>query len=288
MRFGPRIPGTPGHEQTGDWILAQLQARADTVIVQEISHRTARGQTLRLRNFFARFRPDAAERVLLLAHWDTRPFADQVPIRKRSRAWPSGTLTWAFTPPRNALLSGLTAQLALLVRQSASEQPALGGDASAGRTISQTSDRTVAPGITASWARGVLTSFDASRLQSEQINAGNLFRTVRSQRGGSVSFSWRPPASLVRLKTDIRTTARYSYALNTTCLRAAGQETCASYVDSRRTEGNLTMDTSFPPSLSAGLQMAYVLNDERQINRKVSQLVLTAFVQLNTSVGQVR
>ncbi len=77
MRFGPRIPGTPGHEQTGDWILAQLQARADTVIVQEIAHRTARGQTLRLRNFFARFRPDAAERVLLLAHWDTRPLADQ-------------------------------------------------------------------------------------------------------------------------------------------------------------------------------------------------------------------
>lgn len=77
MRFGPRIPGTPGHEQTGDWILAQLRERADTVIVQEISHRTARGQTLRLRNFFARFRPDVAERVLLLAHWDTRPLADQ-------------------------------------------------------------------------------------------------------------------------------------------------------------------------------------------------------------------
>jgi Zn-dependent M28 family amino/carboxypeptidase len=52
-------------------------ARADTVIVQEITHRTARGQTLRLRNFFARFRPDAAERVLFLAHWDTRPHADQ-------------------------------------------------------------------------------------------------------------------------------------------------------------------------------------------------------------------
>ena len=34
--------------------------------------------------------------------------------------------------------------------------------------------------------------------------------------------------------------------------------------------------------------MAYVLNDERQINRKVSQVVLTAFVQFNTSVGQLR
>jgi hypothetical protein len=34
--------------------------------------------------------------------------------------------------------------------------------------------------------------------------------------------------------------------------------------------------------------MAYVLDDERQINRRIAQLVLTAFLQLNTSVGQVR
>jgi hypothetical protein len=77
VRFGPRIPGTPGHTQTGDWIEAQLRARADTVIVQAIAHRTTSGKTLPLRNFLARFRPDAAERVLFLAHWDTRPRADQ-------------------------------------------------------------------------------------------------------------------------------------------------------------------------------------------------------------------
>ncbi len=77
MQFGPRIPNTPAHERTGDWILAQLRARADTVGVQAITHVTRRGDTLHLRNFFARFRPAAAERVLFLAHWDTRPRADQ-------------------------------------------------------------------------------------------------------------------------------------------------------------------------------------------------------------------
>ena len=77
VRFGPRIPGTAAHDSTGAWILAQLRVRADSVAVQEIVHRTARGGTLQLRNFFARFRPDAAERVLFLAHWDTRPRADQ-------------------------------------------------------------------------------------------------------------------------------------------------------------------------------------------------------------------
>jgi acetolactate synthase regulatory subunit len=77
MAFGPRIPNKPGHKQTGDWLLAELRARADTVIVQEIRHVTLRGDTLHLRNFFARFRPQATERVLFMAHWDTRPMADR-------------------------------------------------------------------------------------------------------------------------------------------------------------------------------------------------------------------
>jgi peptidase M28-like protein len=77
MRFGPRVPNTPAHDSTGDWILAHLRARADSVIVQQIAHRTTEGVVLHLRNFLARFRPEAAERVLFLAHWDTRPRADQ-------------------------------------------------------------------------------------------------------------------------------------------------------------------------------------------------------------------
>jgi len=77
MQFGPRIPGTPAHERTGDWLLQRLRAVADTVTVQTITHVTRHRDTLRLRNFFARFRPAATERVLLLAHWDTRPHADQ-------------------------------------------------------------------------------------------------------------------------------------------------------------------------------------------------------------------
>ena len=77
MQFGPRIPGTVGHERAGDWILQRLRATADTVVVQEIAFKTRTHQILRLRNFFARFRPAATERVLFLAHWDTRPHADQ-------------------------------------------------------------------------------------------------------------------------------------------------------------------------------------------------------------------
>lgn len=77
MDFGERIPNTEGHRLTGDWILEQLESRADSVEVQSFTHVTADGDTLRLRNFIGRFRPDATERILFLAHWDTRPEAEK-------------------------------------------------------------------------------------------------------------------------------------------------------------------------------------------------------------------
>lgn len=77
MAFGPRVPNTPAHEKMGDWLLTTLRARADTVVVQDFRWATHKGANLHMRNFFARFRPQATDRILFLAHWDTRPFADK-------------------------------------------------------------------------------------------------------------------------------------------------------------------------------------------------------------------
>jgi hypothetical protein len=77
LAFGPRIPNTEGHRATGDWILAHLRAQADSVEVQAFDHVTASGDTLALRNFIGKFRPTVTDRVLYVAHWDTRPRADR-------------------------------------------------------------------------------------------------------------------------------------------------------------------------------------------------------------------
>lgn len=76
MKFGPRIPGTAGHEAEAKWLDSLLRARADTLIVQRWTHVTAKGDSLVLTNFIARFNPQATERLLYFAHWDTRPHAD--------------------------------------------------------------------------------------------------------------------------------------------------------------------------------------------------------------------
>lgn len=77
MAFGPRVPGTDAHRLAGDWIAAQMRERADTVIVQRWTHTTADGKRLPMRNVLARFNPQAARRVLYMAHWDSRPTAEK-------------------------------------------------------------------------------------------------------------------------------------------------------------------------------------------------------------------
>jgi len=74
--FGPRVPGSPAAKQAGDWIIRQMRARADTVIVQAFNYTTADGKKLPLRNILARFRPELPERVLYITHWDSRPISE--------------------------------------------------------------------------------------------------------------------------------------------------------------------------------------------------------------------
>ena len=83
--IGPRIPNTPAHRAVGDWLVRELQARADTVWVQEWVHVTQAGDSLHLRNIMARFRPAESSRVLFVSHWDSKPQASSDPDPAKRR-----------------------------------------------------------------------------------------------------------------------------------------------------------------------------------------------------------
>lgn len=76
VAFGPRIPNTEAHAKMAAWLDSMLRTRSDTLVVQKWDHVTAKGDTLHLTNFIARFNPQATKRLLFLAHWDSRPTAD--------------------------------------------------------------------------------------------------------------------------------------------------------------------------------------------------------------------
>ncbi|MEX2466879.1 MAG: M28 family peptidase [Gemmatimonadota bacterium] len=77
VSFGPRVPGTEGHARQLAWMIARLDSLAPDVVADTFTHVTAAGETLTLTNVLARFSPEQTRRILLLAHWDTRPRSDQ-------------------------------------------------------------------------------------------------------------------------------------------------------------------------------------------------------------------
>lgn len=83
VAFGPRVPNSPGHAQCGDWLISELEACGAEVTVQEARVTAFDGTKLDIRNIFGAFNPQARRRILLYAHWDTRPFADKDSVRTR-------------------------------------------------------------------------------------------------------------------------------------------------------------------------------------------------------------
>lgn len=77
--FGPRVPGTPAHSKCAEWLEQQLRDYCDSTIVQQAQVTTFDGTTLNIKNLIGIINPDADNRILLLAHWDCRPWADNDP-----------------------------------------------------------------------------------------------------------------------------------------------------------------------------------------------------------------
>ncbi|MBR9999454.1 MAG: M28 family peptidase [Cyclobacteriaceae bacterium] len=79
--FGPRVPNTPPHLYCGNYLIEKFRNYAAEVQVQDFQQTAYNGEMLNLRNIIASFNPDNSRRILLAAHWDTRPVADKDSIR---------------------------------------------------------------------------------------------------------------------------------------------------------------------------------------------------------------
>lgn len=77
VEMGPRVPGSNAHKACGDWLISTLVKRGAAVEEQKTSLQTFDGKSVPVRNIIASFQPENKDRVLLCAHWDTRPFADK-------------------------------------------------------------------------------------------------------------------------------------------------------------------------------------------------------------------
>ena len=76
--FGPRNPGSVGHQKALDYFLNVLTTLADTVSTQSFTEIMPRSkQKVEMHNIIAQFNPKAKKQIMISAHWDTRPWGDR-------------------------------------------------------------------------------------------------------------------------------------------------------------------------------------------------------------------
>lgn len=86
---GPRIPGTEGHLKCQRYLTNQLRRfGADSIIEQRTTVTNYRGDLYPICNIMGRYNTSSTKRVLLLAHWDTRPWADNDSRENREKPVP--------------------------------------------------------------------------------------------------------------------------------------------------------------------------------------------------------
>ncbi|MDD4515306.1 M28 family peptidase [Massilibacteroides sp.] len=79
VAFGPRVPNTKAHKDCGLYLEAELKRFGASVFVQEAILEAYDGTKLEAKNIIGSYNTDQKQRVLLFAHWDSRPYADRDP-----------------------------------------------------------------------------------------------------------------------------------------------------------------------------------------------------------------
>ncbi len=77
--FGPRNMNTEAHDKCAEWIIAKFKSFGCEVTTQKADLKGYDGTVLKNQNIIASYNPKATTRILLCAHWDSRPWADNDP-----------------------------------------------------------------------------------------------------------------------------------------------------------------------------------------------------------------
>ena len=77
VEFGPRVPNSKAHQECAEYLARELERFGAKVYTQDADLMAYDGTILHSRNIIGAYRPEAARRVMLCSHWDSRPYADQ-------------------------------------------------------------------------------------------------------------------------------------------------------------------------------------------------------------------
>ncbi len=83
--FGPRVMNTAAHDSCAIYIADKFRQFGATVTLQDAESKLYDGTPVRMRNIIASYDAANPSRILICAHWDSRPWADNDPDSQHHR-----------------------------------------------------------------------------------------------------------------------------------------------------------------------------------------------------------
>jgi glutaminyl-peptide cyclotransferase len=77
VAFGPRIPGTLASLNCGKYLIKKFKSYGFEITEQKFTAILYNGKSVASKNIIATYNPKASKRIVLAAHYDSRPFADK-------------------------------------------------------------------------------------------------------------------------------------------------------------------------------------------------------------------
>lgn len=84
-RFGARVPNSAAHAACAEYIVKRFKAYGLHITEQKADLKTFDGQTWHSNNIIASYKPELKDRIIICAHWDSRPWADADPDSSKHR-----------------------------------------------------------------------------------------------------------------------------------------------------------------------------------------------------------
>ncbi len=159
--------------------------------------------------------------------------------------------------------------------------PNLSGVASVSRQYS----RSVTPDAQLTFKNGMALSVSWATLAQRNLANGNLTRLQQDDITAGLNHSFALPGASRRL---IRSQLTGVLGKSVSCLQLRTDTKCNTVSDTRRTEARATLDTDLGRIMTGGLQFSYSLSDARHLDRKFSQMSVTATFTLSLYAGDYR
>lgn len=82
VHYGPRYPTAPGHTQTQKFIISEMKALNQQVVVQTWEHKEESGVTYPLTNIIVRLNPKVEKRIVIGSHYDSQKISFKNTLNK--------------------------------------------------------------------------------------------------------------------------------------------------------------------------------------------------------------